>query len=124
MPWASLEAVAARSYEIDGRLVADVSVRTVASELGVAKGTAARALGVLRDAGLVVSAQGRGDRGRFAAGCYVVMLPSNALAADTGPAPGQSRSPSATASLTNAALRVRRPRVANAASELSLFDAD
>ena len=64
MPWVSLEALAARSCEIDGRLVADISVRSLATELGVAKDTAARALGVLRDAGLIVGTQDRGDRGR------------------------------------------------------------
>jgi DNA-binding transcriptional MocR family regulator len=124
MPWVSLEALAARSRVIDGRLVADVSVRSLASELGVAKDTAARALGALRDAGLIVAAQGRGSRGRFAGGCYAVVLPPGALAAEHARASLEPRSRSTAESLTNAAPQVRRPDAATAAVQLSLLETD
>ena len=123
MSWVALEALAARSREIDGRLVADVSVRSLAGELGVAKDTAARALGVLRDAGLIVAAQGRGVRGRFAGGCYVVMLPADTLAAQNVSRSREQRR-SAPTSFATAAPRLRPSHIANAATQLSLLETD
>ena len=124
MSWVALEALAARSREIDGRLVADVSVRSLAGELGVAKDTAARALGVLRDAGLIVAAQARGVRGRFAGGCYVVMLPADTLAAQNASRSREPRKWSAPTSFATAAPRLRPSHIANAATQLSLLETD
>jgi len=63
----------------DAGLVADVSVRGVADELGVAKNTAHRALKALRSAGLIEHAQTRGEGGRFDACMYRLTIPDNVL---------------------------------------------
>ena len=53
-----------------------MTVRSVATELGLSKNAAHRALRVLGRAGLVVPAQRRGDAGRFDGGGYRLMIPS------------------------------------------------
>src|SRR4051794_2924799 len=55
--------------------VASVSVRTLATRLGLAKDTVARALIRLRRAGLVAAVQTRGSSGTFAAGSYALTVP-------------------------------------------------
>jgi hypothetical protein len=51
--WVAFEVLIERSETVAGERVAVASARTVAAELGVAKSTAARALAVLRAAGVV-----------------------------------------------------------------------
>jgi DNA-binding transcriptional ArsR family regulator len=55
--------------------VASMSVRALASRLGLAKDTVARALIRLRRVGLVTAVQTRGSSGVFAAGSYALTVP-------------------------------------------------
>jgi DNA-binding transcriptional ArsR family regulator len=64
-----------RSTPERGERIAQVSVRSMAAALGVAKDTVARALNRLRDAGLVTPAQPKSERGLFEAGSYVIDVP-------------------------------------------------
>jgi predicted DNA-binding transcriptional regulator YafY len=57
--------------------VADVSVRSLAVELGVAKNTALRAIKTLRAAGVVEHRQRRDGGGRYDASAYRLMLPTD-----------------------------------------------
>jgi DNA-binding transcriptional ArsR family regulator len=78
--------------------VASVSVRTLASHLGLAKDTVARALIRLRRAGLVTAVQTRGSSGVFGAGSYALTVPDTitfAHHAATATANATPRSPSA-----------------------------
>jgi DNA-binding transcriptional regulator YhcF (GntR family) len=77
--WVALEVIVARSHAVDGEFVAHVSVRALATELGVAKDTAARAVGLLRDRGVVTVCQARGRGGRFGVGPYVIAAEVRAL---------------------------------------------
>ena len=77
--WTVLETTLAVADGSDGALLADVSVRQLASVLGLAKGTIARALLVLRRAGILTPTQAGAVNGAFARGRYVVAVPSNAL---------------------------------------------
>jgi len=76
--WCALEYLAASPCRgHDDRDTVAASVRSVATGLGVSKNTANRALSVLRAAGLVEPVQTRSDTGRFATGCYrLVVAPS------------------------------------------------
>jgi len=77
--WVVLEATVARAEADGGVITSVVSARSLAAELGLAKNTTARALSVLRLAGLLVAVQPRDCRGTFAAGSYRVHLPANSL---------------------------------------------
>ena len=77
--WTVLEATLAVADGSDGALLADVSVRQLASVLGLAHGTIARALLVLRRDGILTPTQARAVNGAVARGRYVVAVPSNAL---------------------------------------------
>ena len=77
LAWMTLEEVAPDAVAEDGRLVARTSARQVAERLGVDPGTAAGALRVLRDRGLLTIEREHGRAGRFGLSIYVV-----------GPVPG------------------------------------
>ena len=62
LAWVTLEEVALDAVAEDGRLVARTSARQVAERLGVDPGTAAGALRVLRDRGLLASNVSTGRR--------------------------------------------------------------
>ena len=69
---------------------ASVSVRSLAGRLGLSKDTIARALTRLRAAGLITACQSRSDSGVFAAGSYLLTVPSSITITDatpTAPAP-------------------------------------
>lgn len=68
--WTVLEAMMQRASETDGGLAVGVSIRSLASSLGLSKDTIARSVRRLRDAGLVSSIQRRDSSGAFAAGSY------------------------------------------------------
>ncbi len=63
--WVVLEEVALDAVVEDGRLVARTSARQVAERLGINPSTAASALAVLRERGLVAISRERGSGGRF-----------------------------------------------------------
>ena len=91
--WVVLEAAVALANDADGDLVVEASVRSLALEVGLAKNTAARALSVLRDYGLVMFTQTRDDDGLFSAGRYVIALPDDVftVVAPMTPIPFASR---------------------------------
>ncbi len=70
--WMALEELALDAVAEDGRLVARTSARRVAELLGVDPATAAAALRVLRDQGLVVLEREKGPAGRFGLSMYVL----------------------------------------------------
>ena len=70
--WMALEEVALDAVAEDGRLVARTSARQVAELLQVDPGSAARALRVLREHGLVVLEREKGPDGRFGLSVYVL----------------------------------------------------
>jgi hypothetical protein len=70
-----LEDVALDAAWRDGRLVASTSARLVAEHVGVDAGTAASALRVLRERGLVELVRSPAPGGRFGLSAYAVSLP-------------------------------------------------
>jgi hypothetical protein len=78
--WCTLEAIADHTAPpSDDSVCAEVSVRTIAAELGIAPNTANRALRRLVHAGLVEPRQSRAGHGRFGAGSYRVTITSDVL---------------------------------------------
>jgi hypothetical protein len=70
--WVALEEVALDAVADGGRLVARTSARQVAEQLGLDAGTAAAALRVLRQRGLLVLEREKGLAGRFGLSVYVL----------------------------------------------------
>jgi DNA-binding GntR family transcriptional regulator len=87
--WVAFEVLIERSETVAGERVAVASVRAIAAELGVAKNTAARALALLRSAGVVTVVQTRDGAGQFAQARYVIHTTRVAshTAADTAVTP-------------------------------------
>jgi DNA-binding transcriptional ArsR family regulator len=75
--WVVLEVAVTLAHDAEGDLVVHASVRSLASEVGLAKNTVARALSVLRGCGLVTFTQTRADDGAFSAGRYAIVLPAD-----------------------------------------------
>jgi DNA-binding transcriptional ArsR family regulator len=73
--WMVLEELLLQSTGPADACVASVSVRALASSLGLAKDTVGRAIRRLRDAGLVTVAQQRTDAGIFDTGTYLIAVP-------------------------------------------------
>jgi DNA-binding MarR family transcriptional regulator len=122
LAWAALEVIASHSNDVDGSLVASFSVRALATELAVAKDTAARALDSLHRSGLVERAQTRGDHGKFGRGRYLVTLPAGVLTLDVG-CVSMTSSPPRQSSTTRSR---RRPvaQLATATVQLALLEAE
>lgn len=78
--WVVLETTLAVARSSGDQLVAEVSVRQLATMLGLAKNTVARALLVLRRAQLVAPVESRTSDGAFACGRYAIDVPCAALA--------------------------------------------
>jgi hypothetical protein len=70
--WVTLEEVALDAVAEDGRLVARTSARHVAERLRIDPGSAAGALRVLRDRGLIHLEREHGSAGRFGLSVYVL----------------------------------------------------
>ena len=64
-----------RSTGIGHHVVAQVSIRSLASSLGLAKDTVARAVRSLRDLGVIAAVQARSESGVFEAGSYRLDIP-------------------------------------------------
>ena len=73
--WAVLEEMMQRSTGDGDQVVAQASIRSLASSLGLAKDTVARAVRRLRDLGVIVAAQPRSESGVFEAGSYRLAVP-------------------------------------------------
>ncbi len=69
--WCALECLVERAGTGN---VAVASVRSLATQLGVAKNTSNRAIGTLVRAGLIESLQDRGDDGQFRPGSYRIAI--------------------------------------------------
>ncbi|HTW10748.1 MAG TPA: winged helix-turn-helix domain-containing protein [Acidimicrobiales bacterium] len=76
LAWVILEDVALDARPENGKLVARTSARQVAQHLGIDPGTAARALRVLRDRGLLVLEREKGPGGRFGLSVYALGIVS------------------------------------------------
>jgi DNA-binding transcriptional MocR family regulator len=75
------------------RLVAEVSIRSLAASLGLAKDTVTRAVRRLRDLGVIEVEQRRSERGVFQAGVYRLAVPTACLAIGTSTTPRSRTSP-------------------------------
>jgi DNA-binding transcriptional ArsR family regulator len=83
LAWCALEVLAA-APAVDGeRWVVRSSVREVAARLGVAPNTAQRALGLLREGGLVTAIQDREHGGRFGGTAYRLTVDVSVLCRQT-----------------------------------------
>lgn len=78
--WAVLEEMMQAATGPADRLVAEVSIRSLAASLDLAKDTVARAVRRLRDLGVIAAEQPRSDRGVFQAGSYRLDVPPVCLA--------------------------------------------
>jgi len=81
--WAVLEEMMQRSTGDGEHVVAQVSIRSLASSLGLAKDTVARAVRRLRDLGVIRAEQHRSDSGVFQTGSYRIDVPTVCLTVDT-----------------------------------------
>lgn len=100
--WAVFEELALSSVGTRDACTASVSVRSLATRLGMSKDTVARAVRRLRGAGLVSAEQARSSAGTFAVGSYRLHLPESvALAASAVPsrAAGRARAAASAAQL-------------------------
>jgi len=97
--WVVLEEMMQCSTGVGDHVVAQVSTRSLASSLGLAKDTVARAVRCLRDLGATVAFQARSESGVFEAGSYRLAVPvaciSVACSSPPSVAPSAPRSSSA-----------------------------
>ena len=83
LAWCALEVLAGVAVVDGERWVVRSSVRDVAARLGVAPNTAQRALGVLREGGLVTAIQDREHGGRFGGAAYRLTVDVSVLCRQT-----------------------------------------
>ncbi len=95
---------------------ATVSIRSLASRLGLAKDTVARAIGQLRHLGLVTAQQSRTDTGVFATGSYTIAIPTSITVDDHTPTP----SPATTAPMPRVTRQPRSTHTSDAQLTLPL----
>ncbi len=108
--WIVLEEMLQRSTGAGDHVVAKVSVRSLASTLGLAKDTVARAVRRLRDLGVIDAVQARSESGVFNAGSYRLSIPVACLSVAESPQPSSSAPPAA-----------RPPSVRASSGQLSLL---
>ena len=70
--WVVLQELSDRGVAADGGVVAFVSIRDLALQLGLSKNTVQRALGRLSAAGLIEACQRRTTAGTFSSGHYAI----------------------------------------------------
>jgi DNA-binding transcriptional MocR family regulator len=73
--WAVLEEMMQRSAGHGDHVIAQVSIRSLASSLSLAKDTVNRAVRRLRDLGVIAAVQARCESGAFQAGSYRLAVP-------------------------------------------------
>lgn len=74
--WVVLEQLLARSHGSVERCAAEMSVRSLAIDLGISKDAVARALRRLRETGIVTAEQSRASSGAFTSGSYLIDVPT------------------------------------------------
>lgn len=99
--WVVFEQLLLESISNGDTCEASVSVRSLATQLGVAKDTVARALNRLRRAGLVDASQSRTATGVYATGIYTLTIPTS-ITVDDHTTPPSPTSPSTTPTATPA----------------------
>jgi DNA-binding transcriptional ArsR family regulator len=115
--WVVFEQLLLESTGEGDTCAASVSVRSLATQLGLAKDTVARALVRLRSAGLVDASQSRTATGVYATGCYTLTIPTSiTVDGHTSPPPPPTTSPSTAPTAT----RAPHPTRATATTQLSL----
>lgn len=121
--WVVLEEMLQRSTGDDGHVVAGVSIRSLASSLGLAKDTVNRAVGRLRDLGVIEAVQARARSGVFDAGSYRLVVPAVCLS-PAGPSQPSAFSPAARPSCAAAPSAPRSspsPSARRSSGQLSLL---
>jgi DNA-binding IclR family transcriptional regulator len=88
--WVVFEQLLLESTRSGDVCEATVSVRSLATQLGLAKDTVARALNRLRQAGLVDGSQSRTSTGVYATGCYTLTTPASITLDDHTPPPSNT----------------------------------
>ncbi len=89
--WVVLEEMMQCSTGDGDHVVAQVSIRSLASSLGLAKDTVNRAVRRLRDLGVIQAEQPRTDSGVFQTGSYRLDVPSVCLTVDTSTTTNERR---------------------------------
>jgi len=102
--WAVLEEMMQVATGPSDRLVAEVSIRSLATTLGVAKDTVARAVHRLRDLGVIEADQRRADSGVFQTGVYRLAVPTACLAVAPTTTPAEPTRPPASRERTTGQL--------------------
>jgi DNA-binding transcriptional ArsR family regulator len=108
--WVILEEVALDSVVDAGRVVACTSARQISQRLGVDPGTAAAALRVLRDRGLLRATREQGPAGRFGLSVYELAPITGLELVRPGGVPPHTVTPNLVAPDTAATVKVR-PRL-------------
>ncbi len=85
--WAVLEEMLERSTRDGDQAVAQVSIRSLATSLGLDKDTIGRAVRRLRDLGVIDVDQARTATGAFAAGSYRLAVPASCISIACPPQP-------------------------------------
>jgi DNA-binding transcriptional ArsR family regulator len=99
--WVVFEQLLLESISNGDTCEASVSVRSLATQLGLAKDTVARALIRLRRAGLVDASQSRTATGVYATGTYTLTIPTS-ITVDDHTTPPPPITPSTTRTATPA----------------------
>ena len=118
--WAVLEEMMQRSTGEGDHVVAQVSIRSLASSLGLAKDTAASAVRRLRDLGVIDAAQSRAESGVFEAGSYRLAVPVACIAV-VCPSPPSVSPSAARPSSAVAPSAARRSSARGSSGQLSLL---
>ena len=101
--WVVLDEMLQRSTGDGDQVVAEVSIRSLGSSLGLAKDTVARAVRRLRELGAIEARQVRTSAGVFDVGSYCVTVPAVCLhlvstpqppVSESAPRPARAASPS------------------------------
>jgi DNA-binding Lrp family transcriptional regulator len=90
--WAVLEEMMQRSTGHGEHVVAQISIRSLAASLGLAKDTVNRAVRRLRDLGVIEAVQVRSEAGAFEAGSYRLAVPVACISVARRPQPAVASS--------------------------------
>ena len=115
--WVVLEEMMQATTGPADRPVAEVSIRSLAASLGLAKDTVTRAVRRLRDVGVIEIEQRRSERGLFQTGVYRLAAPTSCLTigasttqrSRTSPKKPPRRTPSTTPSSDSGQLALSFP---------------